>query len=166
MSNPSDDTKPSQARVARSRRRRILPVVVLLLAVAGIGGVVLWEKYGRSVAPSQTAEADTSGATPAATETSEPLDPTAQLLKDLQTAQQQMADKLEDVQRQLAAEQEERKAISDQVAALSSRINGMSASNAFATTGAAAQAAKKKPKSPDASPLRPAGANRQAGPAQ
>jgi hypothetical protein len=165
MSTPSDDTKPSRTRVARSWRRRLLPVVVLLLAVVGIGGVAIWEKYGRSTDPSQTAEADTSGATPAAAETSsEPLDPTAQLLKDLQTAQQQMADKLEDVQRQLAAEQDERKAISDQVAALSSRINGMSASNAFATTGTAAQAAKKKPK--DAAPLRPAGANRQAGPAQ
>ena len=85
------------------------------------------------------------------------------MLKDLQTAQQQMEDKLEDVQRQLAAEQGERKLISDQVAALSSRVNAMSASNAFATTGAGSQAAKKKPKLPDSAALRPVGANRQAG---
>jgi hypothetical protein len=141
----------------------MIPVVVFLLAVAGIGGVVLWEKYGRSMAPSQTADADSSAATPVAAEASEPLDPTAQMLKDLQTAQQQMADKLEDVQRQLAAEQGERKLISDQVAALSSRVNAMSASNAFATTGAGSQAAKKKPKLPDSAALRPVGANRQAG---
>jgi uncharacterized protein HemX len=165
MSNPSDETNPKESRTVRSRRRRIIPVAVLLLAVAGIGGVVLWEKYGGLVAPSQSAatETESPAATPVAVETSEGSDTTAQLLKDLQTAQQQAADKLEDLQRQIAAEQGERKLLAEQVEALTGRVNSLSASNA--SVGTALQAAKKKPKSPDTVALRPAGGNRQAGPA-
>ena len=160
MSDPSDETNPNESRAVRSGRRRVIPVVVLLLAVAGIGGVVLWEKYGGSDAPSQTAatETESPATTPVAVETSQSSDTTAQLLKDLQTAQQQAADKLEDIQRQLAAEQDERKQLSEQVEALTGRVNSLSASNA--SVGTALQAAKKKPKSPDTVALRPAGANR------
>jgi uncharacterized protein HemX len=168
MSNPSDETKPKEARTVRSRRRRVIAVAVLLLAAAGVGGVVLWEKYGGFVAPSQTAatETESPAATPVAVEASQGSDTTAQVLKDLQTSQQQAADKLEDIQRQLAAEQGERKLLSEQVAALTGRVNSLSASNASVATGTALQAAKKKPKLPDTAALRPAGANRQAGPSQ
>ena len=168
MSNSSDETDPKEPRTVRSRRRRVIPVVVLLLAAAGVGGFVLWEKYGGLVAPSQTAatetETESPAATPVAAETSQSPDTTAQLLKDLQTAQQQAADKLEDIQRQLAAEQDERKSLSEQVEALTGRVNSLSASNA--SVGTALQAAKKKPKSPDSVALRPAGGNRQTGAAQ
>jgi uncharacterized protein HemX len=169
MSNSSDETKPAEPRTVRSWRRRVIPIVVLLLAAAGIGGVVLWQKHGEFFAPSQTAETETetqsAPATPVAAEASQGSDTTAQLLKDLQTAQQQAADKLEDIQRQLAAEQDERKLLSDQVAALAGRVNSLSASNASVTSGTALQAAKKKPKLPDTAAPRPAGASRQAGPA-
>jgi uncharacterized protein HemX len=167
MSNSSDETKPAEARTVRSWRRRVIPLVVLLLAAGGIGGVALWQKHGELVAPSQTAETETESApaTPVTAEASQGLDTTAQLLKDLQTAQQQAADKLEDLQRQLAAEQDERKQLSDQVAALAGRVNSLSASNASVTSGTALQAAKKKPKLPDTAAPRPAGASRQAGPA-
>ena len=147
----------------------MLPVVVLILVAAGIGGVVLWQKYGGSFvypwASSQAAATDDSTATPVAAETSQASETTAQLLKDLQTAQQQTADKLEDIQRQLAAEQGERKLLSEQVATLSTRVNALSASNASATTGMALQAARKKPNLPVGAVPRPAGMNRQAGPA-
>jgi uncharacterized protein HemX len=167
MSNSSDETKPAEARTVRSWRRRVIPIVVLLLAAAGVGGVVIWQKHGEFVAPSQTAETETQStpATPVAAETSQGLDTTAQLLKDLQTAQQQAADKLEDLQRQLAAEQDERKLLSDQVAALAGRVNSLSASNASVTSGTALQAAKKKSKLPDTAAPRPVGGSRQAGPA-
>ena len=167
MSNPSDDTKLNRRRTARSRWGRALGVVVLFLVAAGIGGVVLWQKYGGGFGAlsqfgifSQMAATEPSTAAPAAAEAS---DTTAQLLKDLQAAQQQSADKLEDIQRQLASEQGERKLFSEQLAALSGRVNALSTSNASVTTGMAPQAVKKKPKLPDAAVLRPAGANRQAG---
>jgi hypothetical protein len=174
MSNPSDDTKRKPTRAARSRRGGTLGVVALFLFAAATGGVVLWQKYGGLAALSQfgilpqMAATQPSTAEPAAAEasdtTSQASDNTAQLLKDLQTSQQQTADKLEDIQRQLAAEQGERKLLSEQLAALSGRVNGLSTSNASVTTGMAApQAAKKKPKLPDAAALRPAGANRQVG---
>jgi uncharacterized protein HemX len=162
MSNSSDETNPQEARTVRSWRRRVIPIVVLLLAAAGIGGVVLWEKYGGFAAPSQTAatetETESPATTPVAVETSQGSDTTAQLLKDLQTSQQQAADKLEDIQRQLAAEQGERKLLAEQVEALTGRVNSLSASNA--SVGTALQAAKKKPKLPDTVALRPAGGNR------
>ncbi|MFZ1153481.1 MAG: hypothetical protein WAN93_01110 [Solirubrobacteraceae bacterium] len=141
--------------------------MLLLLAAAGIGGAVYWDKYGGGFSsPSQLAAAEPSTATPAAAETSDASPETAaQLLKDLQTVQQQTSDKLEDIQRQLAAEQGERKLLSEQVAALSGRVNGLSASNASATTGMAAQTAKKKPNLPAGAAPRPVGVNRQAGPA-
>ena len=144
MSNSSDATKAKPVRSVVSSLRRLLAVALILLA-ASIGGVVLWEKYGGVDASSQGAAAETSTAASAAMETSEASDSTTQLLKELQTSQQQMADKLEDIQRQLASEQGERKLLSEQLAALSSRVNALSASNASATTGMAAPAAKKKP---------------------
>jgi uncharacterized protein HemX len=165
MSNPSDETKPNPATPARSRRRRLIPVVVLLVAVIGIAGALLWQKFVGFGAPTQAASTETESAAAAVvTETSPASDNPVQLLKDIQTAQQQTADKLEDLQRQLAAEQGERKLLSEQVAALSGRVNALSASNASATTGMVLQAAKKKPTPPAAAAPRPAGASRQAGP--
>src|SRR5438552_2233710 len=168
MSNSLDDPKRNPTRAARSRRGGRLGVAALLLFAAATGGVVLWQKNGGLPALSQfgilsqMAASETSTTAPAAAET---LDTTAQLLKDLQTSQQQTADKLEDIQRQLASEQGERKLLSEQLAALSGRVNALSTSNASVTTGMAPQAVKKKPKLPDAAALalRPAGANRQAG---
>src|SRR2546421_10429307 len=131
MSKSSDQTKASPARSIRSRLRRLLTAALILLAVS-IGGVVLWETYGGVDASSQTATTEMAIATPAAMETSEGSQAATQLLKELQISQQQTADKLEDIQRQLASEQGERKLLSEQLAALSSRVNALSASNASA----------------------------------
>jgi chromosome segregation ATPase len=136
--------------------------VVLLSLVVGIGGVVLWQKYGSDLGALSQMIASRLSTTGPATETSEAADTATPSLKDLQTSQQQMADKLEDIQRQIAAEQGERKLLSDQLAALSGRVNGLSTSNASVTTGMALQAAKKKPRLLDATGIVPrtAGANR------
>jgi chromosome segregation ATPase len=70
-----------------------------------------------------------------------------QSVTGLQTSQQHMADQLELIQRQLASEQGERKMLSEQVEALSGRVDGLSASAPSVTTGTASQSAKKKPAS-------------------
>jgi uncharacterized protein HemX len=144
MSSSSDDAKATPARHVRFGLRRVLAVAIVLLAIS-VGAVVLWEKYGGMDASSPTA-AELTASTPAATDTAEGSDTTSQVLKELQNSQQQMAEKLEDIQRQLASEQGERKLLSEQLAAVSSRVNALSASNASATTGmAAAPVSKKKP---------------------
>jgi uncharacterized protein HemX len=143
MSSSSDEAKAAPARHVRFGLRRALAVAIVLLAIS-LGAVVLWEKYGGMDASSSTA-ADPTVTTAAATETAEVSDMTSQVLKELQSSQQQMAEKLEDIQRQLASEQGERRLLSEQLAALSSRVNALSASNASATTGMAAPPAKKRP---------------------
>jgi uncharacterized protein HemX len=159
MRNTSDDTKRSTARAARSGRGQTI-VALLVLVGVGSGAFVLWEKYGGFVASSAMDSSQTFTA-------SEASDATTQAVKDLQASQQQMADKIDGVMRQLAAEQGERKLLSEQVAALSGRVSGISGSNASVrasgiaganasiTTGMAA--AKRKPKPPEALP---AAANR------
>jgi chromosome segregation ATPase len=70
-----------------------------------------------------------------------------QSLTGLQASQQHTADQLELIQRQLASEQGERKMLSEQVGALSGRVDGLSASATSVTTGTASQSPKKKPAS-------------------
>src|SRR5205814_10636862 len=131
-------------------RFQIAAIALILLAMAIGGAVLVWGKFGSTGASSQTAATEPSAETADAAEM--PAN-AAQVLKDLQTVQQQMAERLDDIQRQLAAEQGERKLLSDQVAALSSRVNGLSASNASATTGMALSPTAKKKPAP--APLRP-----------
>jgi chromosome segregation ATPase len=70
-----------------------------------------------------------------------------QSVKGLQASQQHITDQLEVIQRQLASEQGERKLLSEQVGALSGRVDGLSASATSVTTGTASQSPKKKPAS-------------------
>lgn len=128
----------------------MLPLVLLLIVV-GMGAVVLWASYGGFAAPSQTA-ADQAAKVPqaakapqaaqASDEGARAINELMQLVKDLQVSQQQVVEQLQLAQRQLAAEQGERKLLSEQLSALSGRVDGLSA--APGTTGTA-QSQKKKP---------------------
>jgi hypothetical protein len=61
-------------------------------------------------------------------DTMQALNALQQSVKGLQTSQQNMADQLEVIQRQLASEQGERKLLSEQVGALSGRVDGRATS--------------------------------------
>ena len=73
-----------------------------------------------------------------------------QTVKDLQAAQQSAANQISDLQRQLSAEQGERKLLSEQVGALAARVDRLLTPNAETTTPAlhpatpTPQTAKKK----------------------
>jgi uncharacterized protein HemX len=142
-------------RTERSRWGRMVAIVVLLLSVVGIGAVVFWANYDQLSAPSRTATAQPAvqpqDPSPSRVEASDDtmrlLNELRQSVTGLQTSQQHMADQLELIQRQLASEQGERKMLSEQVGALSGRVDGLSASAPSVTTGTASQSAKKKPAS-------------------
>jgi len=96
---------------ARARRRLIIPLVAALVL---IGGVTAWALSGSKVdAPPPTA---TSG------QTSDEILDTA---KGLQVTQQQAVDQLQVVQDQLAAQKAETKKLSEQIAAVTEKLDAL-----------------------------------------
>ncbi len=113
--------------------RRVFPwILILLIAVAG---AFLWTNYqGVSRSP-VAAQPTAQPSTP-----QEVADGTArqavaalqQTVKDLQTAQLDAAEKISKLQRQISAEQGERKLLSEQLGALSARFESFQETNAQA----------------------------------
>ena len=71
--------------------------------------------------------------------TAPPADPTAQAIHDLQTSQQQAADQLKALQQTLSSDRAEMKRLSDEVAALTGKIEGLQQSFASAQQTPAVQ---------------------------
>ena len=142
------------SRETRSGPGRTVIAAVLILAVVGLGATVLWRNFGQSDQSSPVASAQPAGQTqaaPSATTRAEASDETRQApnaleqtVKDLQASQQQMADRLDDIKRKLEAEQGERKMLSEQVGALSARVDSLTKSSASIATGSGANASAKK----------------------
>jgi hypothetical protein len=128
----------------------MLTLVVLLVSLVGIGTAVFLANYGGLSVPSSPAPAAQPPAPAplreqASDDTIQALNALQQTVKDLQASQQHTADQLELIQRQLASEQGERKLLSEQVGALSGRVDGLPTSATSVTTGTAPQSPKKKP---------------------
>jgi predicted membrane-bound mannosyltransferase len=142
------------SRETRSGPGRTVIAAALILAVVGLGATVLWRNSGQSDQSSPAASAQPAGQTqaaPSATTRAEASDETKQApnaleqtVKDLQASQQQMADRLDDIKRKLDAEQGERKMLSEQVGALSARVDSLTKSSASIATGSGANASAKK----------------------
>ena len=138
----------------RSGPGRTIIAAVLILAAVGLGATVLWRNSGQSDQSSPAASAQPAGQTqaaPSATTRAEASDETRQApnaleqtVKDLQASQQQMADRLDDIKRKLDGEQGERKMLSEQVGALSARVDSLTKSSASIATGSGANASAKK----------------------
>jgi uncharacterized protein HemX len=158
-----DDTlRQTQSNPGSGKRSgRTVSGVALLLTVIGISAVVFWATYGQLGAFSRGAAAQLQALAPShsgmegSDETTPSLNGLQQSVQDLQTAQQRTADALEQIQRQMASEQGERKLLSEQVGALSGRVSGLPGSlparNALAstvTTGTAVQLPKRRPVTP------------------
>jgi uncharacterized protein HemX len=137
----------------RSGPGRTIIAAVLILAAVGLGAAtVLWRNFGQSDQSSPVASAQPAGQTQAAPsaptrteasdETRQAANALEQTVQDLQASQQQMADRLDDIKRKLEAEQGERKLLSEQVGALSARVDGLTKSSASIATGTGG--AKKK----------------------
>ncbi|WP_369725076.1 hypothetical protein AB8Z38_11310 [Bradyrhizobium sp. LLZ17] len=120
-------------------RRAVLPWVVVALAVILAVGGFVWMNYKiealqQAAAPQQASgEEDVRQATAAL----------GQTVKEVQAGQQKLAEELADIQRKLAAESGERKLLSEQVGALSSRVDSLASANA-ASTAPAPQAPKNR----------------------
>ncbi len=120
-------------------RRAVLPLVVVALAVILAVGGFVWMNYKiealqQAAAPQQASGVDDVRLATAAL---------GQTLKDVQAGQQKLAEQLADIQRKLASESGERKLLSEQVGALSSRVNSLASANA-ASTAPAPQAPKNR----------------------
>ena len=147
----SDLSNRNQNDSAPARSRGVLPWIVVLVLVA-IAGAFLWaNNRNGSDSPHQVAavqpKAEPSPA-PVSDETRQAVTALQQNVKDLQQnvkglqdAQQRAADRISDLQRHLATEQGDRKLLSDQVGALSARMDNLANAQ---TTGSTPQAAKKK----------------------
>lgn len=121
--------------ISRQPRRgfgNILIAMILIVAASGIGLAAFWSRDWSSE-PSPRAEASQ--------QAKQDANALEQRMNDLQVSQQQMANQLDEIKRQLAAGQGERKLLSDQVGALSGRVDSLATS---AAPGAAAPPAKKR----------------------
>lgn len=113
-------------------RRAVLPLVLVALAVILAVGGFVWMNYKiealrQAAAPQQASGVDDIRLATAAL---------GQTLKDVQAGQQKLAEQLADVQRKLASESGERKLLSEQVGALSSRVDSLASANAASTAPA------------------------------
>ena len=142
MSDTPRDSRPGSARIA---------IIVLLVLAAGLGATVAWQNYGPAAEPSKTASVQPAvqSQVPQRAEPSDDqaLNALQQAVKDLQASQQQTADQLSETKRELAAEQGERKMLSEQVGALAGRVDGLAAASASSvaagTTGTASSKKKR-----------------------
>ncbi len=128
--------------------RRASPWFVLAIIVLLAGGALLWADRWHISNSAKVAAAPPAAPPPVVDDTArQAVAALQQAVKDLRTAQQSAADQLRDVQRQIAAEQGERKLLSEQLGALSARVDGLLAPNAEAPSQApspASPAAKKR----------------------
>ena len=145
MSDTPRDSRQGSARIAIT--------VLLILAAVGLGATVAWQNYGPAAEPSKTASVQPAVQSQApqraepSDETNQALTALQQAVKDLQASQQQTADQLSETKRALAAEQGERKMLSEQVGALAGRVDGLAAASASSvaagTTGTASSKKKR-----------------------
>jgi uncharacterized protein HemX len=161
MDETSRDLQSNANGGKRSRSSRTVTRVALLLVVVGISAAVFWATYGQfgtlygqfsAFSRSATAQPQADGSSQPGMEASDNSPPSLstlqQSIQELQASQQRTAEQLELVQRQLASEQGERKLLSEQVGALSGRLDGRSAMAAAVTTGNALPIPKRKPAMP------------------
>lgn len=134
MNDTSTETRPRSTGTAIA--------VVLVLAAVCLGGVFVWQNQSRLTDPTAGGQPAVQSQAPpraqASDETKQVLNALEQTVKDLQASQQKMTD-------QLAAEQGERKMLSEQVGALAGRVDSLAAASAASVTpGATGNAPAKK----------------------
>jgi uncharacterized protein HemX len=110
-------TGPSQSR----------PVLlwILFLVLVALAGAVFWGNSRSERDSSRITTVQSEAAQPPQDDTKQAVTALQQAVKDLQSANQRAADQITDLQRQLSAEEGDRKLLADQVGALSARINDL-----------------------------------------
>jgi septal ring factor EnvC (AmiA/AmiB activator) len=130
----------SRQHAAQAMRRRLVITLVAAVALIAAGWITLWAAGGSTAPPPHP---------PAALAASRrPSDELLETTKGLQVTQQQTVDQLQVVQDQLVAQRAETKRLSDQIAALSERLDALqqSIANMPPTTHAAGSPSGPQPK--------------------
>jgi uncharacterized coiled-coil protein SlyX len=143
---------PGDRLVPPARRRWLWPAVVAGLAMVGIASALAWRTYGGGplTLPSFLSATEQTAAPPAVAAADKPV-----TLKDVQALQQQIAGPLQSNAQLLAAQQAELKRLSDQMSALTAKVEALEhpAASAQASLPASAppapaSAPRKKPAAP------------------
>jgi uncharacterized coiled-coil protein SlyX len=101
---------------AQAMRRRVMITLIAALVLFGAGWITLWAAGGgRAVPPAPRTSAASR----------RPSDELLETTKGLQVTQQQAVDQLQVVQDQLVAQRAETKRLSDQIAALTERLEAL-----------------------------------------
>jgi predicted negative regulator of RcsB-dependent stress response len=127
-------------------RRRIFPWILILLIA--VGGAFLWTNYQSVSKFPVAAQPSAEPSTPrevADDKARQALAALQQTVKDLQTSQQDAAEKISKLQQQISAEQGHRKLLSEQVGALSARFHNFLDTNAQAPATSPQPAKKRGP---------------------
>jgi peptidoglycan hydrolase CwlO-like protein len=127
--------------------RRVFPWILILLLIA-VGGAFLWTNYSVSKSPvvaQPTAEPPTPREV-ADEPARQALAALQQTVKELQTSQQDAAETISKLQQQISAEQGRRKLLSEQLGALSARLENFLETNAQAPATSPQPAKKRGPK--------------------
>jgi uncharacterized coiled-coil protein SlyX len=134
--------KQSDQVAAQAMRRRLLITLAAAVVLIGAGWLTLWAA-GRS-----TTVEPAPHATAASAASRRPSDDLLETTKGLQVTQQQAVDQLQVVQDQLVGQQAEMKKLSDQIAALTERLDALqqSIANMPTTTHAAGSPSGPQPK--------------------
>ena len=142
MTEPSTQTQPSSSH--KSGTGLLAIVLTLILVAGGIGAFALWQN---TVTP--TTQAVAQSPQPAAPEQSTAsINALKESVAGLEASRKHVADEVVDLKRQLAAEQGERKMLTEQLGSLSSRVDSLAASAASrADTVASGPSQKKRTKS-------------------
>ena len=115
-----DEAFPPQGRQpVQAMRRRLVITLVAALVFIGVGWITLWATGGSpAVAPAPRAPAPSAASR-------RPSDELLETTKGLQVTQQQAVDQLQVVQDQLVAQQAETKKLSEQIAALTEKLDAL-----------------------------------------
>ncbi|MCK1599403.1 hypothetical protein IVA87_05040 [Bradyrhizobium sp. 147] len=106
--------------------RPVLPWLVVTLVVVLAGGGFVWMNNRIEALQAATATRQDSGVE----QTNRAVAALEQTVKDLQSSQQSLVDRIADIQRKIASEGSNRKLMSDQLGALSARVDALASANA------------------------------------
>jgi uncharacterized coiled-coil protein SlyX len=113
-------------------RRSIFPWVIVAFVIFAAAGSAFWmnqkiEALQAATAPRQEFNVD---------EMHQGIALLQQTTKEIQASQQKLSEKVTDLQRRVAAEQGERKLLSDQLGSISGRVDSLASSSADANSNA------------------------------
>ncbi|MGY3496397.1 hypothetical protein [Bradyrhizobium sp. USDA 4502] len=114
-----------------ARPRSALPLLVAILAIILAGGA-LWMSYSNAtkLAASHERAAVAPPPDPAIEQIKQTLSSIQQAVQGIQADQQRQAERVGDAQQKTAAQQGEQKLLSDQLSALSARVNSLESARA------------------------------------